>query len=529
MAFVKISELPVVEDVLPLTAGDIFPIVHGPTTYNVALSTLQEYFNTNTALSASRGDIANTVYVSISGDDVANSGTSMYSPFRTIKRAAAYVAQNQSGPFTNFGNPGAPGLSANKQFTIWCYAGNYLEENPIYLPPSTSLMSDNLRRANIYPVYPTHDILWQNNANYTWGFTFRNHISPAAANAFPILSGGSGKPWDSRIAAMTAIAYEYGTSVGAPDLYNIPSPDVKPFIVTSPYVQGCSSITGDPDQSLPGGCGIRIDGSLVNGFLRSFVLDSFTQTNQGGIGIHIENNGYAQLVSTFTICCSAGVQTDSGGQCSINTSNCSFGTFGLVAVGKSIQPVLTGQTSQFFQFNSDVISISGIFPTFDPNTYLTHNSWTIPVSAPYNGLVFSLSNDPVPTTLYAVASARLDDAATGSYRLVLTDLSRNQILKGGIANFFLKSQITSSSHTFEYVGSGDVLSRALPSLGGVGIPDNEAISIDGGTVYFTSTNNNGDFKVGTGFTIVQESGVIEGRTFSRSILALVTPLTLALE
>lgn len=481
-------------------------------------------------LSASLEPIANTVFVSISGDDN-NDGTNMFSPFRTIKRAAAYVAKNQTGPFTNPDNPGAPGLSANKQYTIWVYAGNYVENNPIYLPPSTSLMSDNLRRASIYAKNPTYDILWQNNANYTWGFTFRGHQSPAAANAFPILSAGSkdGEGSDSRISAMTAIAYNYGTSVGQPALYDIASPNVKPFIVTSPYVQGCSSITGDPDNGKPGGCGIRIDGSLVRGFLRSFVMDSFTQTNQGGIGIHIEKNGYAQLVSTFTICCSAGIQTDSGGQCSINTSNASFGEIGLLAVGKSSSPVMSAEVARNFSFNTDRIDISGAYMTFNPNTYNTVNSWTVPVSSPYNGLVFTISNDPVPNTLYAVSSAYLVDPAIGRYVLTLKSLSVNPIPGGGTVNFYIKSQITSSSHTFEYIGSGNVLSRALPSLGGVGNPDKEAVALNGGSVYFTSTNNNGDFKVGTGFTIVQENGTIEGRTFQRSILALVTPLTLALE
>jgi hypothetical protein len=479
-------------------------------------------------LSAALGVIANTVFVSVSGDDD-NDGLTMFTPFRTIKRAAAFVAKNQYGPFSNAANPGAPGLKDNKQYTIWVYAGNYEEENPIYLPPSTSLMSDNLRRASIYPKNPTFDILWQNNANYTWGFTFRNHVSPAAANAFPILSAGSGKAWTTRNNAMTAIAYRYGTISGKPNLYDITSPNTKPFIVTSPYIQGCSSITGDPDIGAPGGCGIRVDGSLVNGFLRSFVLDSFTQTNQGGIGIHIENNGYAQLVSTFTICCSAGVQTNTGGQCSINTSNASFGEFGLLAIGKSSAPVLTANTTSITQFNTNRVSISGAFETYNPSTYLTHNSWQIPISAPYDGLIFTISNDPVPNTLYSVGSAYVVNPDDAAYVLTTKTLTDNTIQSRGVVNFYLKSQITSSSHTFEYIGSGNVLSRALPSLGGVGNPDREAVALDGASVYFTSTNNFGDFKVGNGFTIVQENGTIEGRTFSRSILSLVTPLTLALE
>jgi len=481
------------------------------------------------------GVIANTVYVSISGDDDLNSGTTMFSPFRTIKRAAAFVAKNQYGPFSNVANPGAPGLQDNKQYTIWVFAGNYEENNPIYLPPSTSLMSDNLRRASIYPKNPTYDILWQNNANYTWGFTFRNHVSPAAANAFPVLSSGSikaidqGLRADTRIAAMTSIAYRYGSLVGRPDLYDIVSPSTKPFIVTSPYVQGCSSITGDPDNGQPGGCGIRVDGSLISGFLRSFVLDSFTQTNQGGIGIHIENNGYAQLVSTFTICCSSGVQTDTGGQCSINTSNASFGEYGLLAVGKSSAPVMTADSTGIFQFNTNTVAISGAFKTYNTPSYLTHNSWTIPISSPYDGLVFTIENDPIPNTLYSVASAYVVNPDDAAYVITVKALTDYAIPARSKLNFYLKSQITSSSHTFEYIGSGNVLSRALPSLGGVGNTDREAVALNGASVYFTSTNNFGDFKVGNGFTIVQENGIIEGRTFSRSILSLVTPLTLALE
>ena len=60
MAFVKISELPVISNypttLLPLTGGDVLPIVHGPITYKVELSTLADYFNQNIALSAAGDD-----------------------------------------------------------------------------------------------------------------------------------------------------------------------------------------------------------------------------------------------------------------------------------------------------------------------------------------------------------------------------------------------------------------------------------------------------------------------------------------
>jgi len=83
-----------------------------------------------------------------------------------------------------------------------------------------------------------------------------------------------------------------------------------------------------------------IGGSLVDGGvisdrspIQSFVYDAFTQVNQGGIGIHITNNGYAQLVSVFTIFCGTSVLVENGGICSITNSNANFGDYCLVSKG----------------------------------------------------------------------------------------------------------------------------------------------------------------------------------------------------
>ena len=79
---------------------------------------------------------------------------------------------------------------------------------------------------------------------------------------------------------------------------------------------------------------MRVDGRYVTG-LRSMVCDSYTQTNAGGIGIHMLNRGYTQLVSVFTICCDIAILCENGGFCSITNSNSSFGNYGLVSRGVS--------------------------------------------------------------------------------------------------------------------------------------------------------------------------------------------------
>jgi hypothetical protein len=95
--------------------------------------------------------------------------------------------------------------------------------------------------------------------------------------------------------------------------------------------------------------------------------------------------------------------------------------------------------------------------------------------------------------------------------------------------FYQRSQITSSSHTFEYVGTGDDLSQALPNTGAQPIQANEVVQVNGGEVIYTSTDQKGDFRVGDQLTINSVQGTIQGEAFDRSLFAVMTPYILALE
>jgi hypothetical protein len=88
----------------------------------------------------------------------------------------------------------------------------------------------------------------------------------------------------------------------------------------------------DPTGS---GGGALVDGNAPSARspIQSFVFDAFTQLNQGGNGIHIINNGYAQLVSVFTIFCSNAVIVENGGIASITNSNSNFGDTCMTAKG----------------------------------------------------------------------------------------------------------------------------------------------------------------------------------------------------
>jgi hypothetical protein len=103
------------------------------------------------------------------------------------------------------------------------------------------------------------------------------------------------------------------------------------------------------------------------------------------------------------------------------------------------------------------------------------------------------------------------------------------ILANSRVSFHQGSYISSSGHTFEYVGSGATIATALPYLGGVPIQENEVTELRGGKVYFTSTDQLGDFRIGTGLVINRVDGTITGRTFNKALFAVMTPYLLAIE
>jgi len=207
-----------------------------------------------------------------------------------------YVSKsgNDSNDGTSFGSSKltikAALAIATRGTTIYVKSGDYTEANPVTVPDFVSVVGDNLRSVTVRPANITSDLFYVNNGSYLANMTFKDHVSPAAA-----------------------VAFNPNGSAGV--------------ISTSPYVQNCTSMTST-------GTGMRVDGSHALG-TKSMVVDAFTQYNQGGIGIHMLNLGYTQLVSVFTICCDKGFLCETGGFCSITNSNSSFGNYALYADGVS--------------------------------------------------------------------------------------------------------------------------------------------------------------------------------------------------
>ena len=100
---------------------------------------------------------------------------------------------------------------------------------------------------------------------------------------------------------------------------------------------------------------------------------------------------------------------------------------------------------------------------------------------------------------------------------------------GVICTFYQRSYMSASGYLFEYVGAGTNYG-ALPQRGIKDpVQSKETVQLNNGKVFFTSTDQNGDFRIGTGLVISQATGVLSGRTFTKSLFANLTPFILAIE
>ena len=363
-----------------------------------------------------------------------------------------------------------------------------------------------------------------------------------------------------------------------------------------PYIRNCTNFIANS-------IGLKVDGFAAEpgdqddiGVTGSMSVDSYTQYNQGGIGVSITNGGYAQLVSIFTICDDIAIYTSSGGQCDITNSNSSFGNYGLYSVGvgdnttKSIYRY-TGTATTEATERTNVITISGVgtnrpydgqscyFGTlyYNINTIQVDiggsgytGQPTVTISAPtgpngvtaqasatvVNGSVTAINvlnsgsqylNAGATVTIagpagagttatasisnyqpiyYKVATATLP--STGISTVTFLQTLNNTVSAGTTVYFARGSLQLASTISFEFVGAGTNIFTAKPALGGVVIPENKVIQIDGGTVTYTSTDQSGNFNIGDGVVINQSTGQISGRDFTKALFTTMTPFILAL-
>jgi len=241
----------------------------------------------------SGASVTNILYVTKDGKDT-NTGKKLGDAKATIKAAVALAST-------------IPGS------VVKVSSGTYLENNPIKCEPQISVIGDSLREVTVIPQNAGSDLFHIAPGNYFTEMSFTGTMDP-------------------------------GKAIFAFD------PDTIRYSGQSPYLRNCTNF-------IHNSIGMKVDGNHAIGPFKSFVTDSYTQYNQNGVGCSITNEGYAQIVSMFTINGDAGVFCGSGGQCDITNSNSSFGNYGLVADGIGPRQ-FTGIISSTSTVNADTLVIN---------------------------------------------------------------------------------------------------------------------------------------------------------------------------
>src|SRR6056300_1212829 len=280
------------------------------------------------------------------------------------------------------------------------------------------------------------------------------------------------------------------------------------FITKSPYIQNCTNFSdseidnsdlrahrprggaaGDTD-SAPTGGGLLVNGATpaTSSPLRSMVCDSYTHVALNGPGILVVNNGYAQCTSSYAFFNRYHIKCLNCGQANLAASTTDFGDQALVADGRSTTAIFTAALSTAASDQDITFTIDA--PTADA-------SWHGSETRPQSNMLVELNSITYPI-LSATANGGGWDVTIS--RPDPNNRSNNLGLNGAVAtpataSFFLRSQIASSGHTMEYVGSGTNY-NALPENGGVPDEADQIVELNNGKVWTAITDHNGKFKIG---------------------------------
>ena len=312
-----------------------------------------------------------------------------------------------------------------------------------------------------------------------------------------------------------------------------------PVIEASPYIQNSSLI------SFLGGSGCEIDGAKVatpnvprpglkqnaqgntvaqfDPQGKSMVANAFTIICFGGTAYNVTNDGYTQLVSVFAIFCQDGILVQSGGYASVTNSASNFGTFSLRATGFRaeaysfdvgvIDSVVNDVDGNGVPTGRQIIQISGTTLTNIPvEDYIIKIDGTTLTNPAVETIILEtnvISGAPgsqIVAKITTNISMSYTDSSNGTvYSYAANNLN---LLAGKTIRLHRPSVCNSSSHTWEFSGSGNTYA-ALPQNGGFGLGSAyEAAEQNFGQVYTSGTNEFGDFKVGNFVTIFNRTGAI---------------------
>lgn len=452
------------------------------------------------------GNTLNVYYVTDDGSDT-NDGLTIGTGFATIGHACSQAV----GPAT-----------------IYVKAGTYTESLPITVPAFVSIVGDSIRTTIVQPaVGDEQETMWK-----LGDATLLNKMH------FIGLTGYVPNATDIETATIGGVYVAFDSA--------------SPILTKSPYVLECTAKS-------TGGVGAIVDGSVHSSGYKSIVFHGYTIICDDGVGYWIKDAGKAEIVSCFTYYCHIGYVSTGGGKIRSLNGNNSYGTYGALSKGYSLSEttvngnlygtqivylllsggsfskndIITGESSGTVatvtnvQASTDKLYIkitsgtgftagesfdngSGVSAVVDTNGASGQKGFVLVVSGlsvePKIGSSLEISGDPYS---YVIQSVSEYGTAPGSSTVILLAGEKPDPSNDNAAVIIRNeySQVRLTGHDFLNVGTGNSITTNYP-----GTPTqspaqgNETVELFPGRVFYTSTDQDGNFRVGEYFRVDQATG-----------------------
>ena len=510
------------------TRGDILFYGSSGTIQKLSLGTTGQVLKSNGTdlVFGASAAVANVYYVSTTGTDASGFGSSVDSAFRSVKYACS-----------NIGTP-----TSSAPAIIFVKAGVYEEgQLPIVVPPHTTIAGDSLRATIIKPASGLDSGgSIQNNRS----IMFR--MSNATVLQDLVMDGMGG--------------YTPGSPAHKPESATIGGiylalNAASPVSTKSPYIYNVTSF-GD------GATGAVLDGSVHASGNRSMLFHTYTAVHSDGLGIFLKANANAEMISTFTYYCQVGFACIGGSKIrSLNSSN-AYGEYAVYSAGfdagetanqgtiKGQMLVYTNVLTTSFQDGETItggtsgatakvvnvqaepkriyfVDKSGTFQSSETVTggtsgaTATLTSGTATVNQSGRILVTTFATIPdagdslqFATTdgnAYQIQSISTVTISSVAYRVIVFSTSRATAVAENVLVNVRKefSLVRLTGHDFLQVGTGGTDTTNWPN--NPTQDPNQTYQVmtnetDPGRVYYTATDDLGNFYVGDQFKVDQATG-----------------------
>jgi len=453
-------------------------------------------------------------YVAPHGVDQVTSGSNMATPFASIK----YACQQ-----------------AEEGSTIFVKTGTYSEQLPITVPPHVAIVGDNQRTVNVQP----------KTGNSDDGLTPNNQATMFRLSNGSILNKMTFKGMTGWVPGSTPGDITTSTVKGVVVGFN----PASPITTKSPYVLECAFIGS-------GAIGALIDGTVHSTGAKTMIFHGYTVISDNGVGYWVKDEGKAEIVSCFTYYAYFGYIGTGGGFIRALNGNNSYGTWGAVSQGfgaseTAVTGTLLGQQLNFVyqggiinpgdtfttstgatgvvtnvQYSANKLYVKNTTGTFAlGNTIAFQNGGTGTISAGalenQKGFVLVLTGltaAPKPGQSIQIAGdtvAYVIQSVTGTYVgtpsemvVVLAQEKPSGSPNGTAVSLRSKySQIRLTGHDFLSIGTGGVTTTNYPGEPTQAASQgNETNEVFPGRVFYVSTDQDGNFRVGEYFRIDQATG-----------------------